>query len=141
MRISIDTVHLEEDEYKIYDSKDKAFFALLGSINGANTMRILLDHKVDIEYRIVKSIVVFPCRHREDAVTLWALGIELESFLDLKEARERNRYYHSLTHRNNQGVNHLNAGLHIYNPRETRVNPMSDPLLDRIYEVDDSHSN
>lgn len=39
--------------------KGKGFYAILGSVNGANCLRLLRDHKADIGYRTVERVVVF----------------------------------------------------------------------------------
>jgi len=43
---------------KEYTKNDKGFFALLGSVLGASNMRMLLDHKAQIGYRIVERVVI-----------------------------------------------------------------------------------
>ena len=45
--------------YRVYTKYHSGFFALLGSINGASTMRMLLDHKAEIGFRTVDRMVVF----------------------------------------------------------------------------------
>ena len=52
--------------YRIYTNIDDGFFAILGSPNGASTLRMLIDHKEQIKYRTAKRIVVFGCRDIED---------------------------------------------------------------------------
>lgn len=45
--------------YREYTKYHSGFFALLGSVNGASTMRMLLDHEEEIGFRIVDKVVVF----------------------------------------------------------------------------------
>ena len=61
------------DGYRLYTPRDEAFFAILGSVNGANTMRILIDYKGDIDFKTGSCIVVFLCRLGEEDVEdpLW----------------------------------------------------------------------
>ena len=46
--------------YREYTKYHSGFFALLGSVNGASTMRMLLDHKEEEEigFHIVDKVVV-----------------------------------------------------------------------------------
>ena len=52
-----------ENGYREYLPLDEGFFALLGSVNGSSTMRMLLDHKKHIGHKTVEKIVVLPCTH------------------------------------------------------------------------------
>lgn len=52
--------------YKVYTELDDGFNAILGSQNGASTMRLLLDHKAPIGFRTVEKIAVFECRNAGD---------------------------------------------------------------------------
>jgi hypothetical protein len=52
--------------YKVYTKWNDGFYAILGSQNGANSMRILLDHKAKIGYRTVEKVVVLPCHDEDD---------------------------------------------------------------------------
>lgn len=52
--------------YKVYTELDDGYYAVLGSQNGASTMRILLDHKAQIGFRTVEKIIVFECRNVGD---------------------------------------------------------------------------
>ena len=49
-----------EDGYREYLPLDEGFFALLGSVNGSSTMRMLLDHKAHIGFQTIERIVVLP---------------------------------------------------------------------------------
>ncbi|KAI9849461.1 MAG: hypothetical protein M1837_004081 [Sclerophora amabilis] len=42
---------------RVYSARDDGFYAMLGSVNGASTMRMLLDHKQEIGYRTVDRVV------------------------------------------------------------------------------------
>jgi hypothetical protein len=44
--------------YREYTIFDEAYFALLGSTNGGSAIRMLIDHKVDTNYRTVERVVV-----------------------------------------------------------------------------------
>ena len=50
---------------KVYTSLDDGFYAILGSANGASTMRMLLDHKSKIGYRTIERIEVLGCERPE----------------------------------------------------------------------------
>ena len=50
---------MHDNGYREYLPLDEGFFALLGSVNGASTMRMLLDHKVHIGHKTIQKIVVF----------------------------------------------------------------------------------
>ena len=54
---------VHEDGHREYLPLDEGFFALLGSVNGASTMRMLLDHKKHIGHKTIEKIVVLPCAH------------------------------------------------------------------------------
>ena len=56
-----------QDGYKEYFPPDQGFFALLRSVNGSSTMRMLLDHKDRIGYKTVMNIIVFACNSAADA--------------------------------------------------------------------------
>ena len=45
--------------YREYTKFHSGFFAFLGSIVGASTMRILVDYKEEIGFRIVGKVVAF----------------------------------------------------------------------------------
>jgi hypothetical protein len=45
-------------DYREYTKWDQGYHAILGSVNGASTMRMLLDHKAQIGYRTVERVVV-----------------------------------------------------------------------------------
>lgn len=47
-----------ERGYREYTQIDDGYYAILGSPNGANTMRMLIDHKAEHRYREVERIVV-----------------------------------------------------------------------------------
>ena len=51
-----------EDGHREYLPFDEGFFALLGSVNGSSTMRMLLDHKAHLGFMTIEKIVVFPCK-------------------------------------------------------------------------------
>ena len=55
-----------ENGSRQYLPLDPGFFALLGSVNGCSTMRMLLDHKVQTGFKTVERIVVFPCVEAAD---------------------------------------------------------------------------
>ena len=55
-----------EEGYWEYLPFDEGFFALLGSVNGSSTMRMLLDHKVHIGHKTIQKIVVFGCLNAAD---------------------------------------------------------------------------
>lgn len=44
--------------YAVYTKEDDGFYAILGSINGASSMRLLIDHKAELGNRIVDKIIV-----------------------------------------------------------------------------------
>ncbi len=52
--------------YREYTELDNGFFALLGSVLGSSTMRMLLDHNTDIGYRTVERVVVFAKNNTEE---------------------------------------------------------------------------
>ena len=58
---------------RVYTKYHSGFFALLGSINGASTMRMLLDHKSQIGFRTVEKVVVFADDELEDPGNFWKL--------------------------------------------------------------------
>ncbi len=45
---------------RIYTNVDDGYHALLGSPNGASTMRMLIDHRGEIGFRVVERVVVLP---------------------------------------------------------------------------------
>lgn len=49
-----------ERRYCVYGPGNDGFFALLGSPNGASTMRMLHDHKESLGYRRVERVVLRP---------------------------------------------------------------------------------
>ena len=54
--------------YKVYTKIDDGFYAILGSVNGNNTYKVLRDHKRALGYRVVEKIVVLPvATHLRDA--------------------------------------------------------------------------
>ena len=52
--------------YRMYTEGDEGFYAQLGSVNGASTVRMLLDYKHQIGYRTVHKIVVQECEEVEE---------------------------------------------------------------------------
>ena len=44
--------------YSVYNKEDEGFYAILGSDNGASSMRLLIDHKAELGNRTVEKIVV-----------------------------------------------------------------------------------
>ena len=44
--------------YREYSELDNGFFALLGSLLGTSTMRMLLDHKAQIGYKTIEKVVL-----------------------------------------------------------------------------------
>ena len=44
--------------YAIYTKEDDGFYAILGSTNGASSMRLLIDHKAELGDRTVERIIV-----------------------------------------------------------------------------------
>ncbi|KAL7773779.1 hypothetical protein CFE70_003746 [Pyrenophora teres f. teres 0-1] len=50
---------IEENNQVEYTCLDNGFYAILGTPNGASTMRMLRDHRTELGYRIVEKIVVF----------------------------------------------------------------------------------
>ncbi|KAL8725069.1 MAG: hypothetical protein Q9181_006554 [Wetmoreana brouardii] len=46
------------DNHRQYTEDDEGFFAILGSINGANTMRMLRDHHAAVGYRTVSRVMI-----------------------------------------------------------------------------------
>jgi hypothetical protein len=44
--------------YAVYTKEDDGFYAILGSTNGASSMRLLIDHKAELGNRTVERIVV-----------------------------------------------------------------------------------
>lgn len=48
----------EETTHFEYTEADQGFYALLGSINGASSMRMLIDHKEALGFRTVERVVV-----------------------------------------------------------------------------------
>ena len=55
------TSPMHENGYREYLPLDEGFLALLGSVNGSNTMRMLLDHKNHVGHKTIEKIVVLPC--------------------------------------------------------------------------------
>lgn len=47
--------------YRVYTNTDDGFWAILGSTNGASTVRMLKDHKTEIGFRTIEKVVVFEC--------------------------------------------------------------------------------
>jgi len=47
-----------DHHHREYTELDQGYYAILGSINGASSMRILLDHKTEIGYRTVERVIV-----------------------------------------------------------------------------------
>jgi hypothetical protein len=43
-----------------YTSQDNGFYAILGSPNGANTMRMLRDHRTELGHRVVDLTMEMP---------------------------------------------------------------------------------
>ena len=54
---------MHEKGHREYLPLDEGFFALLGSVNGSSTTRMLLDHKKDICHKTIEKIIVLPCKH------------------------------------------------------------------------------
>lgn len=52
--------------YRVYTPRDEGYYAILGSQNGASTMRLLIDHKAELGFRTVEKVIVFMCRYRGD---------------------------------------------------------------------------
>ena len=50
---------VDEDYQQTYTRIDNGFYAILGTPNGASTMRMLRDHRTELGYRVVEKIVVF----------------------------------------------------------------------------------
>ncbi|CAE7026322.1 hypothetical protein P3342_005752 [Pyrenophora teres f. teres] len=50
---------IEDNNQVEYTCLDNGFYAILGTPNGASTMRMLRDHRTELGYRIVEKIVVF----------------------------------------------------------------------------------
>ncbi|KAK2803298.1 hypothetical protein FQN51_003716 [Onygenales sp. PD_10] len=48
------------ESYREYNEFDKGYYTILGSTNGVSTMRMLIDHKRDIGYRMVDKGIVLP---------------------------------------------------------------------------------
>lgn len=44
--------------YAIYTKEDDGFYTILGSTNGASSMRLLIDHKAALGNRTVEKIIV-----------------------------------------------------------------------------------
>ena len=65
-KLSTSTRENLEDHSREYTNSDDGYFAILGSINGASTMRMLIDHKADIKYRTVEKVFVLG----NDALTM-----------------------------------------------------------------------
>ena len=61
--LTIATSPMHENGYREYLPLDEGFFALLGSVNGSNTMRMLVDHKRHVGHKTVEKMVVLPCAH------------------------------------------------------------------------------
>ncbi|KAF2185721.1 hypothetical protein K469DRAFT_664674 [Zopfia rhizophila CBS 207.26] len=49
---------VEENNYVEYTQLDNGFYAILGTPNGASTVRMLLDHKRVLGFRVVEKVVV-----------------------------------------------------------------------------------
>lgn len=58
-----------EDDRRVYTERDKGFYVLLGSVLGAQMMRILLDHRSDLGHRIVEHIVILPIEKDQEKST------------------------------------------------------------------------
>ena len=75
---------LKEDPlsgYVEYTPLDEGFYAVLGSDNGANTMRLLIDHKYELRGRTIEKIII-----------LGGPAVEKRGILtDLKDDFERSR--------------------------------------------------
>jgi hypothetical protein len=69
--------------YREYTELDDGYCAILGSPNGANAMRMLLDHKAQLGYRLVDRIVVLSSDHAEDSQRARSF------FIVLSEPREK----------------------------------------------------
>lgn len=41
-----------------YTAPDDGYYAILGTVNGASTMRMLLDHKAGMGYRTVERVII-----------------------------------------------------------------------------------
>jgi len=41
-----------------YNFLDPGFYAILGTPNGASTVRMMADHKVELKYRLIDKIVI-----------------------------------------------------------------------------------
>ena len=54
---------MQEDGYREYLPLDEGFFALLGSVNGSSSMRMLVDHKKQIGHKTIEKIVILPCAY------------------------------------------------------------------------------
>ena len=54
----------------VYNSQDEGLFALLGSPNGASSMRMLKDHKKEMGYRTVDRIIVQGYETEEEALNI-----------------------------------------------------------------------
>jgi hypothetical protein len=46
------------DHYTEYTERDQGYHAFLGSVNGASSMRMLLDHKAALGYRTVERVMI-----------------------------------------------------------------------------------
>jgi hypothetical protein len=56
----------EEKGYKLYTQCDNGLFAILGSQNGATTIKMLLDHKRELGFLVIEKIAGFLCRYAGD---------------------------------------------------------------------------
>lgn len=57
-----ETTHFE------YSEVDQGFYALLGSINGASSMRMLIDHKEALGFRTVERVVILSQKDAPEGV-------------------------------------------------------------------------
>lgn len=76
---------------KVYSPPDDGFFAVLGSPNGASTMRMLIEHKSLIGYRKVERVLIDGCEaqeHTEDDRKSRTFVIELSNTRELPAPRE-----------------------------------------------------
>jgi len=57
-RRSTSLVENPATSYAVYTKEDDGFYAILGSTNGASSMRLLIDYKAELGNRTVERIVV-----------------------------------------------------------------------------------
>jgi hypothetical protein len=57
-RRSTSLVQCPSTGYAVYTKEDDGFYAVLGSANGASSMRLLIDHKAELGNRSVEKIVM-----------------------------------------------------------------------------------